>query len=197
MKFKNEYGISDIIAIIALVVSFVACWQSYKANEGFIVKAGGPWVISNLGDECSVMVSIPVEFYNTGKTAVTLERFTPDKLEKVILSKNNNLLLNHKVGYDFYIVDGDFSEPKKLYQQAKKVGVYDLNSYAISDYLIKPNSVFKTNIVIVSKAFVDEQQVFDRVYVSLNASFSNDQVIEIKGTIGVDVPRKYFQNCKS
>ncbi|MGF1713348.1 hypothetical protein L4D08_00365 [Photobacterium chitinilyticum] len=197
MKFKKEFSLSDVIASLALIVSAVAFWQSYKANDGFIVQGGGPALVSGIKNECSVMVTIPLEFHNSGKRALTLRRFTPAEIDNVLFVNGNKIDIERRISYEFYISSEEYSNTNELLQKVRKIGEYDLSKYASSNYLIEPGKVFKTNVIVVSRPFSNKVQLADRIFVAFNTEFSNGQTVELRSGIDISVPESMRIKCSS
>ena len=75
------------------MISGLALWLSHNANDGFIVQGGGSAsvAVAVVEDGCSVMVSLPLEFHNSGNRALTLRRFIPGSIDKVLSTKDSTI----------------------------------------------------------------------------------------------------------
>ena len=180
LKFKKEYGLSEIIAILAFVMSGVALYQSHKASEGYIVQGGGIVSVATVG--CDILSSIPVSFHNSGKKAVSLRRYIPAGVEKVLLVKSGEIIKHGKPEYEFYITESQEGPIEFSLHNAKKIGPYDLESQSFIDSLIKPGETYEASILVLVKSENNEAPLVDIIMVAVDAEFGDGQVLEVRSS---------------
>jgi len=183
---KEEVGLSDVFTLFALVISAAAFWLSYKSNDGYIVKGGGRVVVHPYKTlTCNILLSIPVSYHNSGKRAVTLRRFIPADVPKVIFTKNQKMIKEVEADYKFYILEGNFTKPSNILTQLENVAEYPLDSYKHLGVLIKPNEVYEASLIITAQNYNNNKIIFDDVMVAVNVEFENGQSLEHR--LAVDV----------
>lgn len=175
-----------MFAFIALLISTAAFWQSYKSNDGYIVKGGGrALVYPYKRTSCNMLVSIPVSYHNSGKRAVTLERFIPSNVPKVIFTKNQKLIKELVVNYKFYILEGNDTNPSQILSKLEINNEYPLDYYKQLGVLIKPNEVYEANLILTAQNYENNTRIFDDVMVAVDVEFGNGQIIEHRSAIGL------------
>ena len=186
-KFKKEIGWSEIIAFGALVVSTVALWQVSQSSEGHIIPGGGIVTTGIVNDEeCLFIAKIPIEFHNSGKTAVSLDRYTPGNIDTVVFLKNNTVLNRDDVKYEMYLTNQPIGPYLPLWVKLVRQSLpFDADSYAHIGSLIYPNSSYASNLVLLAKNNINGKSISDGVGISFNAEFSNGQTLPVNSHIQV------------
>ncbi|MCC2617354.1 hypothetical protein LJ739_13970 [Aestuariibacter halophilus] len=187
----------DLVAIFALGVSAVALWQSYQSNDGYIVKGGDRALVLpyKVGD-CQTLVSIPVSFHNSGKRAVSLERFIPaDNVPSLIFLKNQEIVEEVNVNYKLHIFEGKLHSPKMIFNLLKTTPEYPLESFKHLNKLIKPGDSFEASFVVTAQDYVNGEKVLDYIMVAIDAEFSNGQLLENRSAI--DLKTNSSRVCNS
>ncbi|MBY6191988.1 hypothetical protein KUV22_16290, partial [Microbulbifer agarilyticus] len=196
LKFKNEYGLSDIVAIFAFLMSGLALYQSYKANEGYIVQGGGPVAVGIVDrNTCEMLASIPIIFHNSGKRAVSLRRYVPAGIDEVLFVKDGKIIKDRNPTYDFYISGKQDESMIETLQKAKKFGVYDLDSYSFIDTLIEPGEIHEASIIILIHSMDNKLPLIDRMMVATDVEFGNGQTLEIRSAFNAQVSTP--ERCRS
>lgn len=174
----------DLFAVLALLISAAAFWQSYKSNDGYIVKGGGLVLVhSYKNTTCNVLLSIPVSYHNSGKRAVALKRFIPSSVPKAMFTKNQEIIQDVMVDYKFYILEGNITKPSEILSKLEISAEYPLDSYKHYGVLIKPNEVYEANIIITAQNYKDKKFIFDDIIVNVDVEFENGQILEHRSAI--------------
>ncbi len=186
-KFKKELGWSEVIAFGALVISAVALWQASSSNDGHIVKGGGIVTTGIVDDEeCLFIAKIPIEFHNSGKTAVSLDRFIPGNIDTIIFLKDNKVLDSKDVEKELYLSNQPMISYLPMWVKLVRQGVpFNPDSYAHIGSLIHPNESYIANLVLLAKNNIDSQSLSDGVGISFSAEFSNGQSLPLNSHIQV------------
>lgn len=187
----------DLIALLALVISGIALWLSYQSTDGYIVEGGGRVLVHPYIDKsCQMLVSIPVSFHNSGKRAVSLQRFIPtENVPPIIFLKNKEIIKEVGVGYKLHIFEEKILTPTHIFNLLKTTPEYSLESYRYFDKLIKPGDTFETSFVITAQDHINGEKLFDDVMVAIDTEFSNGQVIEHRAAI--DLKTNSLRVCSS
>lgn len=191
---KKEIGLSDLFALFALTISAAAFWQSYKSNDGYIVKGGGLVLVHPYKNStCNILLSIPVSYHNSGKRAVTLKRFMPSDVPKAIFTKNQKIIKEVKVDYKFYILEGNHTKPRNIFSKLEKITEYPLDSYKQLGALIKPNEVYEASLIITAQNYKNNKRIFDDVMVAVDVEFENGQSLEHR--LAIDLKSNVPAEC--
>jgi len=186
----------DIFALLAILISVAAFWQSYKSNDGYIVKGGGLVLVHPYkSSTCNVLFSIPVSYHNSGKRAVTLKRFIPSHLPKVMFTKSEKIITKVAIDYKFYILEGNITKPSEVLRKLEKTNEYPLDSYKEFGVLIKPNEVYEASIIITAQNYSNNKYIFDDIMVAVDVEFENGQILEHR--LAIDAKKDILGVCGS
>lgn len=181
-QFKKEISITDIIAIFAIIISCISLWKSFEPDDGFIVSGGG--ILNSkieYDGDCHYLLSIPVEYHNSGKRALTLRRFVTDDLPKVLFLKSNSLNTDEPLlTYKSYQVNNASDLSYGWLKHLSKLPQFQPEKSFYFDGLIKPGDSFVTNIVVDVLAYEKGVVLADSIAIAFDAEFSNGQVIPLR-----------------
>jgi hypothetical protein len=195
MKIKKEITLSDVLAFLALIISSYSIWYNIQSNKGYIIQGGGfsHYTTIKENDNCSFVISIPIQFHNSGKKAVTLEQLTPPTNKKFIIFSNQNTILKNNLKYQIYMSKTDIGVIPSMW--IKKIKSYEefQPGYKFIQKLIKPNHSYTFFLILVMD--INQNFNYDKLYTYINfqALFGNEQKIEIKKAIDIDV--KKIKDC--
>lgn len=177
----------DLIALLALMISGIALWLSYQSTDGHIVKGGGRVLVHPYIDRsCQMLVSIPVSYHNSGKRAVSLQRFIPAEDVPSIIFLKNKEIIKEVVSYKLHIFEEKVLTPTHMFNLLETTPEYSLESYRYLDILIKPGDTFEASFVITAQDHINGKKLFDDVMVAIGTEFSNGQVIEHRSAINLE-----------
>lgn len=196
-KFRKEIGWAEIIAAGAIILSAISLWQTSISNEGFIVSGGGVVTTGIVDDkECLFIASVPLEFHNSGKTAVSLERFTPKDSNVVFFLKNNKVLDPKDVEKELYLSNQPMIPYLPMWVKLVRRSLsFDPNSYGHINNLIYPNDSYRTNLVLLAKNNINGVSISDRIAISFYAVFGNGQSLPI--SMAIDVTQLNGAKCRN
>ena len=188
-KFKKEIGWSEVIALGALILSGFAYKTSLDANKPFIVHGSGLIKYAEINrEQCSYVLSVPVTFQNSGKEAVTLKQLYPDDSFPLINFVNHSEKdLDVKLPYKVYMANSSIgSVPFAWLEQVQRLPEFKASYKQIGE-LIRPSDSlsFYLTIVIDSKPELLNYKDLS-AYLTLNARFSNEQVIPLNAAVELD-----------
>ncbi|PMO69129.1 hypothetical protein [Vibrio splendidus] len=192
-KIKKEVGIAEIISFFALVMSGVAIWFSYQSNEAFIVQGGGLIQTSTIKDyktgQCNFVLAMPITFHNSGKKAVSLKQLAPsDDLDSIFFASGKSLIPAKNIKFKQYLSFTGIGAVSSMWLSQVTSGGEFKPSYNHIDDLIRPNETYQFYRVVVIDSVNELKQLeTPRVFLSLNAIFSNDQVQSVNSAINLDL----------
>ncbi len=156
----------------------MALWIASSLNSAYIVQGSGLISAATIkSNDCLYVLSIPIEFHNSGNTAVTFRRFVPSEIPSVIFGKNKKLLNSPKNDFELYLSNEsiDYNNLPRWLKRVQASQIIDLSSYQFSDQLVPPKSSFKKYLVLITKPYKDNDNIADRIYFSIFSEFGNEQ----------------------
>ena len=188
-SFRKEIGWSEIIALGALLLSFLAYKETQSANDPFIVHGSGMIRYAAIKNEqCSYVLSVPVTFHNSGKESVTLKQLLPDdNYPLVSFADHSEKTLDVELPYKVYMSSSTIgSIPFAWLEQVKRTAEFEA-SYKHIGSLIRPSDSlsFYLNIVIEPyKSSISYNKL--SAFLTLSASFSNEQIIPLNSAVELE-----------
>ena len=186
MKFRREFGLSEIISLGALVLSGFALWYSSQSNEGHIIQGGGAVQLATLKESgCVYAMSFPVEFHNSGKKAVALKQLTPiESISTVLISLDNKFEKNIK--YKIYLSNSGIGPVPMLWLQKIHAQKEFEPSYKHIDDLIHPGDSYRFNVILLIEPY-SQINGYSKptVFVGFNAVFSNGQNLPVRTSVEI------------
>ena len=171
MQFERKVTVSDIVAVIALLVSLLALFVSYRANNPYIVfgvedlRFGA--APSAIAGECDVLLSYSVEFNNSGQRSATLERISAlDNLPPVLLSKNAQILPEGLVSLEVYMLSSPLEMIEFWPTLRRNLAPIDLDSPFFLSTIVAPNSTVTLHFVVVMDLFEGDDLKADQILLS-------------------------------
>ena len=163
-------------------------WKSFQPDDGFIVSGGGPLNSKIEYDgKCHYLLSIPVEFHNSGKRALTLQRFVTIDLPKVIFIKSNGSIVSEpSLTYKSYQVNNGSNLAYGWLKHLSNLQQFQPEKSFLTNNLIKPGDTFFTNIVVDVVAYKEGKPLADTIAISFDAEFSNGQVIPLRVSTDIE-----------
>lgn len=180
-------GWGEIIALFALIMSAVSLWQSNKDSAGFIIQGSGRVGVTEVPTEgCLFLMALPIEFNNSGKQSVALNRFKPTNLKPVLFSKDGKLLDQSIVKYEMYLTNSEYYGYSKLWlDSVRKAPMLNPENQLMIGQLIYPGKSYRSFIAVVANAYKDKLNVADEMLISFDVEFSNKQVMPIRAAISI------------
>jgi len=193
LNFDRKFGIAEVISFFALIFSGYVLWTTNRANDPLIVYGSGAIATTTFkeGSECNLVLSIPVLFHNSGKQAVTLQRYVPTEISRVMLSRKDELQEVTEGGYELYLsaLPAIYQDKSLWIESVRSTQKIDLKSFSYTNTLIPPNTQYHMYMVLVVNPYPNGEPDFEDVMFSADAEFGNDQIISISFTTQVE-PRK-------
>ncbi|OLQ88275.1 hypothetical protein BIY22_08915 [Vibrio panuliri] len=193
MKFKLELGFAEVISFLALIVSCIALWLSFKSGEGLIIQGGGLVQTAVISDDqknqCKFVLAVPVTFHNSGKKAVSLERIAPpEHSQSVMFASGHELEFTKSPKYKQYLSNSGIGViPSMWLSQVSSMREFVPSHNYIGD-LIRPNETYSFYRVLVIDSTDEVSQLIDpKVFLSLEIKFSNGQVEHVNNAIEIDL----------
>jgi len=186
---KKEINLTNIIAFGILVIAILTYLESKSTNEGYIVQAGGSvyTALSKDNDKCSKIISIPIEFHNSGKQAVSLKQLAPSDITTVLFTNNSEIIEKDKIKFNMHLSNNNIGVvPSYWIKKFNNKNKFNPSFSHIND-LIKPNESYSFFIVIIITNYekLKEYKNFTTL-INLNAIFSNEQTLKINSAIQID-----------
>lgn len=190
MTFRKEFGVSELISLLAFILSGFAFLYSTKANDAYIVGGGGivSYTTVQQGNQCSFVMTIPVDFHNSGKEAVTLKQLAPPvDVNSMLFSDNNEILATKDINYHMYLSSSNIISPSVFWiTQFKNREEFEPTYNHIND-LIEPGQRYGFYVVIIVDSVNELRKYSDlSSFFSMRAIFSNNQEIPINSAIKID-----------
>lgn len=193
-KFKREIGYPEIISIVAILLSAFAIWKSHQNDEGFIVQGSSTVTTTNLIGDCLYVVTYPIQFHNSGKKAVSLERFIPAGIKPIMFSSGGEILKEEEIKSNLYLHRNynnfNINEIHKTIQSNNKLSLSD---YKFMRKLILPGDTFNAAFVITIDKKQQLPKLPNHIFVAINTEFSNNQ--ELEYTAGISLTPEELENC--
>ena len=187
MKFRKEFGLSEIISLGALVLSGFAFWYSSQSNEGHIIQGGGAVQLATIKESgCVYAMSFPVEFHNSGKKAVALKQLTPpDSVSIVLISLDKTI--DKSIKYKIYLSNSGIGPVPTLWLQKIHAQHEFEPSYKHIDNLIYPGDSYRFNVILLIEPYSQLKGHLKPVaFVAFNAVFSNGQNLPIRTSVEIN-----------
>jgi hypothetical protein len=187
-QLKKEISITDFIALFAIIISCISLWKSFQPDDGFIVSGGGLLNSKIEYDgKCHYLLSIPVEYHNSGKRALTLQRFVTIDLPKVLFIKSNGSVISEPLlTYKSYQVNNGSNLAYGWLKHLSKLPQFQPEKSFSTNNLIKPGDTFFTNIVVDVVVYQKGKALADSIAVAFDAEFSNGQVIPLRVSTDIE-----------
>lgn len=185
MWFERKITVSDIVAVIALIVSLVALFVSSRASNPYVVFGVedlrfGAVPGATVG-ECDVLLSYSVEFNNSGQRSATLERISGlDELPPVLLSKEGQLLPKDLVSLNVYMLPSPLEMIELWPTLQRNLAPIDLDSPFFLSTIVPPNSTKTLHFVVIMDLLEGDELKADRILLSLLVTDSAGGNHEIK-----------------
>lgn len=191
MKFRREFGVSEIISLGALVLSGFAFWYSSQSNQGFIIQGGGAVQVATLKESgCVYAMAFPVEFHNSGRKAVALKQLTPtESTSTVLISLDNKIDVN--IRYKIYLSNAGTGPVPMLW--LKKIHALQEfePSYKHIDDLIYPGDSYRFNVILLVEPYAQLKGYSNpTAFIGFNAVFSNGQNLPIRASVEINEYRE-------
>ena len=184
-RLEQKITVSDIVAVVALIVSLAALFVSSRASNPYIVFGvegiGFGAVPSVTGGECDILLSYAVEFNNSGQRSATLERISGlDGLPPVLLSKDGQLLPIGLVSLDVYKLTSPLEAIEFWPSLQRNLAPIDLDSPFFLSSIVPPNSAETLYFVVIMDLLNGDELKADRILVSSLVTDSAGGNLEIK-----------------
>jgi hypothetical protein len=194
-KFKREVGYAEMISALAVLLSAFALWKSYQNDEGFIVQGSGTVITADLIADCQHVVTYPIQFHNSGKKAVVLERFTPADIRPVLFSSGGEAFKEEAIKYNLYLHRNYYYfDINEIYATIQNDNELYIKDYKFIGELILPGDTFQAAFVITINKKQKLPKPPKRISIAINTKFGNKQELEYAASISL-APEK-FGSCQ-
>ncbi len=189
-NFKREFGVSDIIAGAALVVSIYALWQTSGANDPYLLVGNGPVMAGVFNNpetnKCEFVAQVPVTIDNSGKKSIIFERLIQDReLPPVLYSKHREFLSQGDIPYEIYLTQFNMRSPTEWEHASQTALKLDIQAAEHISQLIKPGHSLDRWLVIKSPVRGTSNIVPTSLYIALLVEFSNGEHKDIRAAINL------------
>ena len=185
-KLRKEVGLSELISLGALIISGAAFWYSTQPEGGHIISGGGTIYTSVIkGEQCTYVLTLPVEFHNSGKQAVTLEQLTQGADIPTVLFSNQESILDSKaIKHRIYLSNSNIGAIPSFW--LKNLGNHNefTPSYKHIGDLIHPSESYRFYVVLTIAPYTQIERMEEvSAFIKFNAVFGNGQIIPISAAV--------------
>ncbi len=185
----KEFGWSELIATGALIFSGASFFYTLNANKPLVIQGSGFANVATAEHQgqCLLLASIPVQYENSGKTAVKLNKFTSDDgVLKFVLGTQE--LENNTIPYQTVLTSQPlyWHTAKWLDDLSVSNVPFEKNMGLHNGLIISPNSRFSTNLAVIVELIEPNKKLSDFMAINFTAHFSNGQELEFSSV--VDMP---------
>ncbi len=189
-KLKREFGLSDLIALGAVVISAIALWQSSQSNDANIIYGGGTVSYATVEEsgKCSYALAFPFEFHNSGGEAVVLKQIAPRNANDpgVTVIAKDSILKEKDISYRMYLTQKPMVNFHPWLWEVKRQAQFR-PSYNHVGEIIYPGSSYQFHVALI----IDMNEKL-RSQTELSAGvhfetiFSNGQVKSVGAIVELD-----------
>ncbi len=188
-KLRKDVGLSEIISLGALIISGFAFWYSTQPEGGHIINGSGTIYTSVVkGEQCSYVLTLPVEFHNSGKQAVTLEQLTPNTdVPTVLFSNQESILDNKAIKHRLYLSNSNIGViPSFWIKNFENQNEFTPSYKHIGD-LIHPAESYRFYVVLIIEPYTQIEKMEQvSTFIKFNAVFGNEQTIPISAVVDLN-----------
>jgi hypothetical protein len=186
-KFKKEMGWAEVLAFFALIISCISLWQSSKDGEGHIIQGSGTVSAGTVkAEECVFIIALPIEFNNSGKQSVSLDRFKKTAINPVLFSKDGKIDSSNNIKFEMYFSGNNYPGNIQYFLNVIRTGqVFKPDEKAMIGQLIYPGTSYRKYIALVAHTYVDKTNIADNILIAFDAEFSNGQVLPVRAAIPI------------
>jgi len=186
-SFKKEIDIGHTLGFVAIIISVVSLWQSNKGSDGYIIQGSGVAGTGTiLADECLFVMTLPMEFNNSGRRSVALERFVAINKSPLLFTNSSGTDSSTAIPYEVYLSDANYMGNMKFFiDQVREDPIFNPNDGASFDQLIYPDKSYRKNIVVIARPYKNGKNLADTLLVSFDVKFSNTQNEEVRAAIRI------------
>ncbi len=198
MKFKKEFGISEILAVVALLISVVALIQSHRASNPYLVLGVDDLrtMAYHNGDTCNMLLSFSVEFNNSGQRGATLQRMAaPNNNPPVMFVLEGQIVDKKKRPYEIFFLPGRI-ENLDIYWNTlrKRFKPLDLQRPSFIQRIVSPNSSEKLFFAVDAPMSAPSPPREDKMLIAFDLDDNKGNRHEVR--MALDTSDFPFNDCQ-